>query len=164
MRVISGLITASQLDERPDCIPRARSRGKQALGHRYEEAVARQLGPKATQGIWWSFRDRHGPGLCQTDLLMRGQNCSLVIEVKHTWTDEGMAQLKYLYLPVVSKALGQEIIGIQVCKHLVPYARGKIAQTFEEAVRLAYKNNSLVTVHWRGIGPLLQSQMESASV
>lgn len=163
-RIISNLISAQPLDGWPHSIPRSRVRGVKALGRRYEAAVARQLGSDATRGQWWTFRDGNGPGLCQTDLLISGSHWVVVLECKHTWISDGMDQLHYLYLPVVGMATGKQVVGVQVCKHLVPYARGAIFQDLESAVEAAkqsWRRGAPVTLHWRGIGPLLHSNVFS---
>lgn len=158
-RVISDLKSARAFDGWPDSIPRHRARGVKALGRRYEAAVARQLGSDATRGQWWTFRDANGPGLCQTDLIIPGDTWIVVLECKHTWIADGMMQLQYLYLPVVGMATGKRVVGIQVCKHLVPYAHSEVCESLEEAVIAAKRNhNRLVTLHWRGFGPMLQSK------
>lgn len=166
-RIITGLAWAKELEGWPDSIPRSRVRGVKALGRRYEAAVARQLGSEATQGQWWTFRDSNGPGLCQTDFIIPGSSWIVVLECKHTWVPDGMDQLQYLYLPVVGMATGKRVIGIQVCKHMVPYARGKVFQDLESAVEAAKDNWRLtantrtVTLHWRGIGPLIHSNINT---
>jgi hypothetical protein len=157
MRLVSDLRWAQQLDGWPDSIPRSRVRGVKALGRRYETAVAHQLGSEATRGVWWTYRDSRGPGLCQTDLIINGTSYVVILECKHTWTAEGMDQLRYLYIPVVEMATGKQALGIQVCKHLVPYHTGLVYPCLEDAVAAAkagYKPQ--VTLHWRGVGPLLK--------
>lgn len=164
-RIISGLTWAQPLNEWPSSIPRSRSRGIKALGRRYEAAVARQLGSDATRGQWWTFRDSNGPGLCQTDFFIEGSRWVVVLECKHTWIADGMDQLHYLYLPVVGMATGKQVVGVQVCKHLVPYAVGTICTDLESAVETAKETwrqkaiSRCITLHWRGVGPLLHSNI-----
>lgn len=166
-RIISDLKWAEALDGWPDHIPRPRSRGVKALGRRYEAAVARQLGSEATRGQWWTYRDAHGPGLCQTDLVIPGASWVVVLECKHTWIAEGMDQLHYLYLPVVGMATGKRVLGVQVCKHMVPYASGAIFTDLESAVEAAKETwrqkaiTRCVTLHWRGVGPLVYSNINT---
>lgn len=168
-RIIHDLKSAQPLSGWPASIPRHRARGVKALGRRYETAVARQLGPEATQGQWWTFRDSNGPGLCQTDLIIPGTSWIVVLECKHTWIADGMDQLQYLYLPVVGMATGKRTIGIQVCKHLVPYARGAVFTDLESAVETAKEHwrrtasMRCVTLHWRGIGPLIHSNLKEVA-
>lgn len=165
MRRVLRLRQAEQLAGWPTSIPRSRPRGVKALGSRYEKAVAHQLGPEAKRGVWWSFLDANGPGLCQTDFLILGDIWALILECKHTWTTEGMEQLQDLYMPVVQMALDKKVLGVQVCKHLVPHHTGPVYDTLEGAVSAArtgehtwpkaYEPRRLVTLHWRGVGPLL---------
>lgn len=167
MRTILRLQEAERLRGWPDIIPRSRSRGVKALGHRYEKAVAKQLGHNARQGVWWAYRDANGPGLCQTDFIIVGEVWAVILECKHTWTFEGMEQLQDLYIPVVEKALDKRAIGVQVCKHLTSDAYD-VFNDLESAVNAArtgqrlikapmrFDNHRLVTLHWRGIGPLMQ--------
>lgn len=172
MRRIYRLQEAERLNTWPELIPRTLSRGVKALGRRYEAAVAKQLGRDATRGVWWSYRDANGPGLCQTDFLVIGEVWAVVLECKHTWTAEGMEQLSELYLPVVSMALDKRVVGVQVCKHLVPHFAGPVYNDLESAVTSARTGEHLergklvrprlVTLHWRGIGPLLKTMKEFA--
>ena len=167
MRTVTRLQEAERLRGWPDIIPRSRSRGVKALGHRYEKAVAKQLGTDAKQGVWWAYRDANGPGLCQTDFIIIGEVWAVILECKHTWTFEGMEQLQDLYIPVVERALDKRAIGIQICKHLTHEAYD-VFNDLESAVNAArtgqrlvkapmrFSNHRLVTLHWRGIGPLMQ--------
>jgi len=136
----------------PAGIPKPRLRGIKAFGGRYEKAVGKAL-PEAEKGVWWEFRDRNGPGLCQTDFVLPLPDVLVVIECKHTWTDEGMDQLAGLYIPVLQRATGQPVIGIQVCKHLVPWA-GTAFSEIGDAISMARACRMPVTLHWRGISPI----------
>lgn len=166
-RCVIRLQEAERLNSWPELIPRTLSRGIKALGRRYEAAVAKQLGRDAARGVWWSYRDANGPGLCQTDFLIVGETWAVVLECKHTWTAEGMEQLQDLYLPVVRMALDRRVVGVQVCKHLVPHFAGPVYNDLESAVISArtgehieqskIRQSRLVTLHWRGIGPMLRS-------
>lgn len=167
-RRVEKLTQAERLNGWPEMIPRIAARGVKALGRRYEAAVGRQLGPQAVRGIWWSYRDANGPGLCQTDFLINGEYWAVILECKHTWTADGMHQLQDLYLPVVGMALDKKVMGVQVCKHLTPNHVGSVYNTLEEAVREARTGDRLehnrfnnptrlVTLHWRGIGPMLHT-------
>lgn len=168
MRQVNRLQQAEKLNGWPDMIPRSVPKGRKALGTRYEAAVAKQLGPSAARGIWWSYRDADGPGLCQTDFLILGEVWAVILEAKHTWTMDGMNQLQGLYMPVVQMALDRRVLGIQICKNLVPQHVGPVYNTLEEAVRSARTGDRLerdhfhyptrlVTLHWRGIGPMLHN-------
>ena len=165
---MSRLKFAERLSGWPDIIPKTRLRGVKALGGRYEVAVAKQLGRDARKGVWWSYHDINGPGLCQTDFIILGEIWAVILECKHTWTAEGMEQLKDLYMPVVERALDRRTLGIQVCKHLVPHHTGPVYDVLEDAVnaartgdfiehsRFEFRSSRLVTLHWRGIGPMLK--------
>lgn len=174
MRAVQHLYSAERLAGWPDCIPRSRPRGIKALGKRYEVAVGRQLGPDALRGVWWSYRDANGPGLCQTDFIILGEIWAVILECKHTWTSEGMEQLRDLYIPVVEMATDKKVVGIQVCKHLVPQYSGAVYDSLESAVISARTGHELlngrhqpprlVTLHWRGVGPMLHHSREHAHV
>lgn len=167
MRAVCHLQSAERLAGWPSIIPRSRSRGVKALGRRYEIAVSRQLGPSATRGIWWSYRDANGPGLCQTDFVIEGEFWVVILECKHTWTVEGMEQLRDLYIPVVEMATDKKVVGVQVCKHLIPEYSGRVYDSLESAVTAArtghevanghFQPPRLVTLHWRGVGPMLRN-------
>lgn len=117
-RVIRGLRWAKEC-ARPACIPIARPRGVKAAGLRYERALARAL-PGTLPGRWFEFEDAAGHGFCQTDLLLGWEGHACVLECKYTWTREGHQQLEELYLPVVQAALSRPVLGLQVCRRLVP--------------------------------------------
>jgi len=156
-RQVYKLNWAERLNEWPEQIPKPRPRGVKALGRRYENAVALQLGPTAVRGQWWRFRDANGPGLCQTDFIIIGKVWVAILECKHTFTDEGVEQLEQLYLPVVQMAEDKQAIGIQVCKNLSSHCSGKVYNTLESAIIAARAPGPtrLATLHWRGFGPLL---------
>lgn len=159
-RVISGLEWAGRFEGKwPEGIPHVRARGVKALGVRYEAAVAHQL-PGAERGVWWRFCDSNGPGICQTDVLVLGQEFALVLECKHTWKQEGHDQLQYLYIPVVAKATGLRTIGIQVCKN-INWAARRTENELEAAIGVA-KQHGLATLHWRGVTPLLRTSRAPA--
>ena len=107
----------------------------------------------AERGVWWEFADSNGPGLCQTDFILTTGQRVLVLECKHTWTPEGMQQLTALYLPVVALATGRPTLGIQICKHLVPWA-GPSHHTLAEAFAAARASGLPATLHWRGLSPI----------
>jgi hypothetical protein len=150
-RRIRGLISAAKLTTKPACIPTSRARGVKALGVRYEREVAKAL-PVAEAGAWWEFRDRNGPGYCQTDLLVLGERFVLVLEAKYTYTVDAWRQLLGLYQPVVELALGLPVIPVQVCRVLTPNARN-VTTGLAEAIELA-KAEGWATLHWVGGKPL----------
>jgi hypothetical protein len=158
-RHIYGLKWARELSDWPLGIPRNRPRGQKALGRRYEVAVGKQLGKQAIGGKWWEYKDLNGTGLCQTDYMLVGKTWIVVLECKHTWTDEGLEQLQFLYIPVVEAVKKMPVLGVQVCKNLTPGAVGPVFNDLAEAIKDA-KNGGLVTLHWSGIGPMFYSGKE----
>ena len=156
-RAVHKLEWAQPLEGWPTSIPRPRPRGVKALGTRYEAAVGKQLGSRAKRGQWWAYRDSNGSGLCQTDFIINGQTWMVILECKHTFTTEGLEQLAYLYLPVVGLALDKRVLGIQVCKHMIQQFHGPIFDDLRAAIEAA-KSVQIVTLHWRGLGPLMQQR------
>lgn len=150
-RRVEGLIWALRGGP-PRGLPVKRPRGAKAAGVRYEKALAQAL-PIGDHGVWWNFCDSRGPGWCQTDVLLRGASRELVLEAKYTYTEDAWEQLEGLYGPVVEKALGREVIGIQVCKRFLgtPPRGVSVAGTLAEAIGLANRRLRVV-LHW--IGPL----------
>lgn len=136
--------------ERPQSIPIGRPRGAKALGVRYERALARSL-PGATHGQWWEFWDANGRGFCQTDLFLPVGEAVVVLEVKYTWTPLGHSQLERLYLPVLRMALGRDVIGLVVCKKLIPEVLGQVTVcgTLVEAIEAARRTRAA----WHSIDP-----------
>lgn len=130
---MEGLLSARAC-ERPSSIPVGRPRGAKALGVRYERALARSL-PGATHGQWWEFFDANGRGFCQTDFFLPVGEVIVVLESKYTWTPLGHSQLERLYLPVLRLALRREVLGIVVCKKLVPevMSQAMVCGTLAEA-------------------------------
>jgi hypothetical protein len=112
------------------------------------------------RGLWWSYCDANGPGLCQTDFLIEGKIWAIILECKNTWTREGMEQLTDLYLPVVEMAREKRVAGIQVCKNLIPGYIGQVFQDLEDAVAAARRGCTPVTLHWHGFGSILQHEKE----
>jgi hypothetical protein len=151
-RTIRNLQWAKALPAKPRGIPQSRPRGRKAAGLRYEKAFAKTL-PDAIHGQWFEFEDAKGYGVCQTDLLLHGKNTVLILENKYTWTPDAYQQLYGLYFPVVQAAFGKEVLGVQVCKVLVPGLpkRVQVESTLEEAVRAAREGKDAV-LHWIGVG------------
>ena len=151
-RRIKGLCWARVLPARPNGIPASRPRGAKAQGLRYERALAANL-PSATHGQWFEFCDVNGHGFCQVDLLLPRGEVLVVLEVKYTWTWEAYRQLEELYLPVVEMALGGAVIGLQVCKRLVPEARSvTICASLEEAIQEAGERGEARRSVWHWLG------------
>jgi hypothetical protein len=160
MHRINRLEWAEKLDSRPSMIPVSRPRGIKAFGTRYEKLIAKSLGSQAERGIWWKFKDANGVGYCQTDFVIIGNLWVAILESKHTWTIEGMEQLKALYIPVLRCYYDdRSVIGIQICKHLTPYATGGIYSDIHEAISTAKRSNKVVTFHWRGLAPILEREL-----
>jgi len=134
-RIIVGLKSARRMESRPPGIPVGRPRGQKAFGIRYEKALAKWAGiPVENRGVWFEFEDKNGPGCCQVDFLVPFGAESIVLELKHTWTEDGHVELEKLYLPVVSLALGQPIRGVVVAKRLVPGMHGVFGSLQEAAM------------------------------
>lgn len=107
--------------------------------------------PGAIPGQWWEFRDRNGPGWCQTDWFVPNwQGRSLVFECKYTWTPVGYTQIEQLYRPVVERALGQAVIGVVVCKVLLAETpTGLIESDLSRVLARALAGEPVVW-HWLG--------------
>lgn len=152
-----GLICASACN-RPIGLPHGRPRGAKAQGLRYERALARAL-PWAKHGQWFEYRDRLGLWHCQVDLLAElPSGEALVIEAKYTWTMAGHAQIDQLYRPVVGMALRKPVIGLVVCRTLLPETArmAKVTGDLGEGIELARQGHRVVT-QWLGrsaLGPL----------
>ena len=138
----------------------SRPRAAKAAGLAYEKACGRALAPIGpTRGQWFSFEDSSGPGWCQTDFLLPLHEAKtiLVVEVKLTWTLEGLEKLETFYLPIVAKALGARVAGLVLCKNLTAEAAtaGLIAESWPAALSLALAGH-LPSLAWRGAkGPAL---------
>jgi hypothetical protein len=150
MRQIVGLRWVKGLAGRPGFIPESRPRGVKALGKRFEDAVEGEIG--GVRGQWFEFEDANGLGWCQTDFILRRGDLLVVLECKHTWTPDGFRQLHGLYLPVVERWSGREVLGIQVCKRLVPGDLGLIFGELEDAVRWAKLSSPKGRVVWHCVG------------
>lgn len=103
------------LPARPHFIKERQLSGRQKLGYRYERAVRDYLaklllrapGVELQQDRWLEFSDRSGRRWCQTDAIVidRQRGVGIIVEVKYQHTAEAWWQLKWLYEPVVAKAL-----------------------------------------------------------
>lgn len=110
-----GVRSARFLPCKPPFISRGRSRGRFAVGIRYEREVQEFLSLYALgrpelehrQGPWMEFQETSGRRWCQPDALIleeRSKRC-LIAEVKYQHTSDAWYQLKQLYLPVLRVAL-----------------------------------------------------------
>lgn len=146
-RVIAGLKWAQLA---PKAIHRpGRAKGAKGQGLRYERLLAKAL-PGAQHGVWFQYSDMNGLGACQTDLLAVLRTCVVVIEAKYTWVPEGHLQLEALYKPVVERVFGKPMLGIVVCKRLVPGMTGvHVAPSLTAAINIAQHGGRAVW-HWLG--------------
>lgn len=129
----------------------SRPRGAKALGLRYERSVGKALGAGWVAGPWFEYADNHGRGFCQPDFLFHTVQGALILECKLTDTPVAESQLKDLYYPVVSEALGCAVRGIIVVKHLTPATeRRRVVGSLAEALR----SPGIPILHWLGRGPI----------
>lgn len=144
-RVVKGLKWV-QTAEGP--FGRARARGAKAKGLQYERALARAL-PWAQHGPWFEYEDSKGLGLCQPDFVIEEEERVIVLEAKYTWTLQGHLQIEQLYRPVLEMLLGKPVVGIEVCKVLLPEAREQGAVVFSSlADALASSPRPWRVWHW----------------
>jgi hypothetical protein len=141
-RIIVGLKWAKRLSAKPSCIPTSRPRGIKAYGARYERDFAKWSGlARSARGVWFEFEDKNGHGYCQVDFLLD----SHVLELKHTWTEDGHVELEKLYLPVVEAATGRAHKGLVVTKKLVPNMKGiRVYRDFGEALEAKDRTRSVL--------------------
>ena len=110
-----GVESAIFLPGKPQFIKRGRSRGRFAVGVKYEREVQEFLSLFALgrteleyrNGPWLEFQDDSGRRWCQPDALLinwKAFEC-LICEVKYQHTSDAWWQLKHLYLPVLRVAL-----------------------------------------------------------
>jgi hypothetical protein len=155
-RIIVGLKWAKRLEARPNCIPVGRSRGVKALGIRYEKVLAESYG-SLRRGTWYEFEDKNGHGYCQTDFEFYDaeRKTCVVLELKHTWTEDGHVELAKLYLPVVRAAgVGTfaQVVGVVVSKKLLGHMPGTvICDSMALAASMASTGNRAVW-HWMPSG------------
>ena len=128
----------------------SRKRGAAAAGRAYEKALAKACGSAFEKGVWWRFTDANGPGWCQTDLVAFGDEI-LVLEAKYSWVPEGHTQISQLYAPVIGFALKKPVLGIVVCKRLVPGMPKniRVCGTLDDALLEAARGRTPV-LHWFG--------------
>lgn len=134
---------------------RPRGKGPKGQGLKYEKELGKALGPEWRPGAWFHFLDSDGAGYCQTDFLRELEDAVIVLEAKLSWVPEAHTQLELLYRPVVERVFGKPMIGLVVCKRLVPGCTGAIAQTLPSALTAA-RNCRNVVLHWTGKAPIVQ--------
>lgn len=110
-----GVRSASFLPRKPQFIRRRASRGRFAVGMRYEREAKDWLSLFALgraeisyrDGPWIEFRDRSGRRWCQPDALLENKAAKycLICEIKYQHTSDAWWQLRELYLPVLRCAL-----------------------------------------------------------
>lgn len=155
-RTAKGVYFAQRLAHRPPAIPIGRPRGAKLAGVRYERAFGKALGQLAQHGPWFQFRDMNGIGHCQPDFIIELPSLVVILECKYTWTLAAFVQMEALYAPVLSFALGKPVIGLQVCKRLLPEAQksGKIVSMLGNGLILA-NSGARVTLHWQENTPVM---------
>lgn len=147
-RQICGLQYAA-LCLRPAHIPKSRPKGAKAAGLRYEKALSAAI-PRAEHGQWFEFSDLNGPGHCQIDLLIEGKKRVVVIECKLTNVEQGFAQIKELYFPIVEKIWpDKKPLGIVACRHLSNCPDlGLVEHTLKGAIMRAEVQGIIPILHW----------------
>lgn len=150
-RIINGLIAASACS-RPANIPKSRPRGRKAAGLKYERELAKGI-PGGIHGQWFRFIDAKGPGVCQTDILLKTSLGIVILESKYTWTQDGHVQLDKLYIPVVERANpGIPAFGIVACKVLTNDVNPDwICRDLQSAIARSASGRKTV-LHWIGAG------------
>ena len=140
---------------RPAHIPRSRPKGAKAAGLRYEKALSAAI-PRAEHGQWFEFRDLNGPGHCQSDLIIVGQKRVVVIECKLTEVDQGRAQLRVLYFPIVEMVWpDKKPLGIVAARHLSKEGDLTLVETtLKGAIERAERQKVIPTLHWMERMPL----------
>lgn len=157
-RFIRGIISASPC-ARPANISKSRPRGRKAAGLKYERDLACGLRLSIVgkiplwHGQWFSFVDQAGLGVCQTDIILRTDLGTAILESKYTWTPAGHLQLDKLYIPVVEKSFpGVPAFGIVVCKVLTSDVDPSwICRDLQSAIRRSSAGFKTV-LHWVGAG------------
>jgi hypothetical protein len=144
-------------------MPVGRARGAKLAGLRFERALGKALPCDFEHGSWFSYRDFNGHGFCQPDFLLELEHLVVVLEAKYTWTPAAYVQIELLYKPVVQLALGKPVIGIQICKRLLPEsaAGSKISGMLGTALVLANQGHR-VTLHWPQVVPIALAAVPEA--
>lgn len=110
-----GVRYAKFLPSRPAFIRRGRSRGRFAVGMRYEREAKEWLSLFALgradlvyqDGPWLEYADETGKRWCQPDALLvnAAKRTCTILEIKYSHTSDAWYQLKQLYLPVLRVAM-----------------------------------------------------------
>lgn len=137
-----------------------RPRGAKAKGLKYEREIAQTLGCSAGSswiaGQWFEFADANGKGYAQVDFMSIQSDAVVVLEAKLSWCPEGHTQLEQLYRPLIEMAFRKPMVGLVICKHLIPECKGAIASTLGSALQAARSCRNVV-LHWSCKAPLLPS-------
>lgn len=129
-------------------------------GLRFQARVAKQL-DKAAAAIggrfdsepWFRFERRVDVGHAVPDGLFTFADFQLVIEVKQTFVEEGVAKLQRLYVPVVAKAHGLRVRPLLICKYLTSAAADfPLVETLSEA--FFTPQGSVSVLHYPDSGPI----------
>lgn len=100
---------AKLLPHQPVFIKRKKSRGKYAVGVRYERQVQEHLALLALarpnfeylESPWIEYEDESGKRWCQPDGLIVSSTAIIIAEIKYQHTIDAWWQLVHLYRPVV---------------------------------------------------------------
>lgn len=123
------------------------------MGLRYEKALTLAL-PGAKHGQWFQFMDRNGLGHCQPDLIMAAKGELFVLEAKLTDCVGGRAQVRELYLPVVSLAVKRKVFGLVVARSVgAEEEKQLICRDLKSALALSARG-LVPSLLWLGHGPL----------
>ena len=157
-RIAQG-VTIVRACESPFGALKRRPRGTKGLGLKYESDVAKALaarGFRVLVGQWFHFRDAHGWGYCQTDLLLQLGDCVCVLECKLTDTDGARSQLTRLYRPVLEAGFKRPVKCVAVARSLSKEQwLGGVFASLDEALASPLALGPMPpTLHWIGRGPI----------
>jgi hypothetical protein len=110
--------------------------------------------PDVPHGPWLEYVDSAGRGFAQPDFVIKLGGALVVLECKYTWTPEGHTQVERLYKPLLERLEGLPVVGVQVCKKLLPGMPGEIAVcgSLTAAISAAWYGRAVW--HWLGVGGL----------
>lgn len=131
-----------------------RPRGAKGAGIKFEKEVAKAFGARARHGQWFSFFDKNGSGMCQTDLLIVQPTKVFCFEVKLGNITAGRAQFSELYRPVLERVYKRPVYGIVIARYVSddPEPR-KITNNMLSAI-VAAQIGEVPTLHWRERYPM----------